>query len=1223
MDRIDSIGRILEDLARTLDSPDLDPDPSRADWSTVDGRVAQARGLVNDRLFLDYATKLDEDEARGTPSGNIRDAAASTVGELVALLAVSRHGDDAKTLLDIAQRLAPKSGAVRDELDAARSHLDDYARLVRARWLLRAQRESEGDKLLRSMMKTVTEPRLKERARVTLDGPRSLNGSVPSLFRINGFGVGLYGSRDPWPDGSYVTTLCLSALFIPVFPLRSYRVKPDERGWVFFARHRLSRFARGVQAVVLGSALAGGAAMGYQSWAASPEHIASVAFDAAQTAERDHHDDQALRAYESLLQTSASRLSSGDLARASEGFARLALRGVHEPLAIADVDHAERVVRRFTSLPVDAKTPRAEGLFTAAVTRWMAQVGAASPAATQATLRLAELGARVAAPGYRAPFDEKRVEMERRIAARFGAAWPLEALPHLIAVGPSAVQETRSLVESVLASPSLALAGFDELRAWQRAVRDERDPALVALSRDVTDRLTRAGELAATPARRQALETGQRPALEAWAQAHPDDQEVVAALATQRRREGANAEALQTITAIGAPGRMTPGVRLAYADLLADTGRVADADEILSRTLETRLPRFQAAQRAWAEAIERVEQALVNTARSGGLPTDVQERMRDKAEAEQRQIFGEWMREMMRNAPELNEPRSAMERVSDVVPTALTLGMIKLRRANEFDGDERRRALGEAERLFLAIRDQAEGTPAFRLGLGQVYHRLGRAAEGDRELNALLSEGDAQQKLSVASVYRDLGVTERARTIVQGVYDASDGDAKGVAAMTMALLSDTLEDEEMWLRRAPATLPRVRIRLREVEARKLLRDGRLAEADRAFSEVAAEYGRDASHDGASANNAAIAEFARFGCTGDIGRVDAGVGLLEQARRHAPESSIVASNLADALLFRGGLRVLSGFARVSVVRPEPPELDGMLDALTSGAQREPTLTALRRDPSMQRGVELLRQAAVLSPERVELYARELDALSRVDDVAGMLGLQGRLQRVERLDTGALMARLRRWQDGLEDGQARQSATSAVARAAHAVTEVERTHDAPTLALALENHARALLNRARVNGSADDARAAADLRRRAASTWDGAADPRSLASALIESAVLSSVASDETLRRARDADWRMYPTDQTLLRLRQSGAEGAAAIARLRARPEVEEALTLLRAASAREPGSSDLILARAFADEALITAAQGAASRDVVRLSLAIEAIIRPTSAARERASAVR
>jgi hypothetical protein len=43
---------------------------------------------------------------------------------------------------------------------------------------------------------------------------------------IQGFGTGLVGRRDFWPDGSYVTTEWIVAMFVPLIPLRSLRIKP-------------------------------------------------------------------------------------------------------------------------------------------------------------------------------------------------------------------------------------------------------------------------------------------------------------------------------------------------------------------------------------------------------------------------------------------------------------------------------------------------------------------------------------------------------------------------------------------------------------------------------------------------------------------------------------------------------------------------------------------------------------------------------------------------------------------------------------------------------------------------------------------------------------------------------------------------------------------------------------------------------------------------------------
>jgi hypothetical protein len=42
---------------------------------------------------------------------------------------------------------------------------------------------------------------------------------------INGFGTTYYGERDYWPDGSYITTEWVVFLYLPLFPIRSFRLR--------------------------------------------------------------------------------------------------------------------------------------------------------------------------------------------------------------------------------------------------------------------------------------------------------------------------------------------------------------------------------------------------------------------------------------------------------------------------------------------------------------------------------------------------------------------------------------------------------------------------------------------------------------------------------------------------------------------------------------------------------------------------------------------------------------------------------------------------------------------------------------------------------------------------------------------------------------------------------------------------------------------------------------
>src|SRR6478672_2321665 len=55
-----------------------------------------------------------------------------------------------------------------------------------------------------------------------------IHGSgAPSLFTLNGFGTKIYGKSDEGSDGTYVTTLFLTALFVPVIPIKQYLVRHE------------------------------------------------------------------------------------------------------------------------------------------------------------------------------------------------------------------------------------------------------------------------------------------------------------------------------------------------------------------------------------------------------------------------------------------------------------------------------------------------------------------------------------------------------------------------------------------------------------------------------------------------------------------------------------------------------------------------------------------------------------------------------------------------------------------------------------------------------------------------------------------------------------------------------------------------------------------------------------------------------------------------------------
>lgn len=124
----------------------------------------------------------------------------------------------------------------------------------------------------------------------------------PSLFRVNGIGVSVYGRRDPDEEtGTYIKTLCICFLFIPLIPLAAYRVADAANGgWYFLGKERLSGFAKKWNLVLLCAALVGGLNLAWAIHTSSPDYRARKELARADQAFKAGHILEAARIYQGI-----------------------------------------------------------------------------------------------------------------------------------------------------------------------------------------------------------------------------------------------------------------------------------------------------------------------------------------------------------------------------------------------------------------------------------------------------------------------------------------------------------------------------------------------------------------------------------------------------------------------------------------------------------------------------------------------------------------------------------------------------------------------------------------------------------------------------------------------------------------------------------------------------------------------------------------------------------
>ena len=1213
---MDFVREILDPLSRRLDDPTLEPDPARTDWSGQRPALEELRGLADNAVAAIRDMGLNKPTGPGSSADDVVAAVqaapllgvvASLVGEVAAVHHAAGDGA-ALTLLDRADSLAPE-GAVRDELRAARVDVGPYTRIVHGRWLQRHGRFDDAEALLRPMLKTVREPGLVAGLRSTLDAPRPIS-SAPALFRLNGFGAGLYGERDNAPDGSYVSTYCISALWIPIFPLSAYRVRrPAHNQYEFFAKVQLSGFAKASRWAIAAAALLAIAGGSVSSYLDSPQRRASIALAEARAAERAGHEEQAATAYHQAAVSYANLVSSSTLEPAVASFVRLASARVPQPATPEAVEPATVLVREYERIPATLRRGRSAKALASSLEKWATQAGGEDPERAAAELRLLDLAQRVAPEGEQARLEARAIGIRRGMALRIAEDFPLEALGQVLAAGDDAetLRAAGTIQRDLARSPSLLSVAEQDARAWLAAVEGDADATDTA--GEVRTALEAIAAAAEDPARQQALESGEERALSALARRDAADQQVATALADALRARGDAAGARALLEGLGPIGRLVPEARRMLASSLVELGRLEDADALLDRVLSVELTPFQEARAALTTATATARELLIQKAERGLLPPEIQRRLTFAQDEGAATIFVEWAGQQLAENADLQRLREAYRRHADVVPTALLSGTVKLRRASDAHGDERDQILADAEHLFLAIQQEAGDDPTYQLGLGQVYHRLGRTEDGERAMQGALDRGDPQLSLAVAHAYRELGLVARAREVATQVHEGATSPTREQAAKVLFLLATQEDERERWLRAADQNEPFIQVSLVQAEAERLYRAGDLAQAERRFADAARRFGRNAAHDPADANNAALAWEGRYLCTGDAADLRKAIDGLESARRTAPDSALVLGNLGRTLSYAATVDVLERWVKTKALRLDRRSAEDLLTALEGGPEREAVLSAIRSSAMHRRALDVLRQQETLAPRSASTWREELGAHERADDTAGLRALSERLASVGALDTTDNDRRAK-WEAGGEDDRFLEDLDSVVRLGERTLTAAEGSRHAPTIAAAA--YLLGILHGARVplSGAVADAERARDLLRRADETWPALGASHALAWSMVTLAELRAAPHSEPLAYLLREEQRHYDAD-VLLHRAAAGPDAADILRALRAEPELAAAAALRRAHPGALPTVSDWVLGRIAGDAELERAGRPALQREDQALTRRIEAALRP------------
>ncbi len=1203
--RLEALVAGLKRLITIVGADDLDPSPLRSDWAAHRERIEAARRLALDEILPVADAALASIEA-ADEAQRLRLGCADVLGDAAGLLYAAREREAATQVLTGAARVGrdTEPGALAAE---GLRDPESFTRLIRAWWLFRHDRRAEARVVAREFAGLTLLPTITASARRITDAREPLK-SAPTLFTLNGCGLGVHGERDLRDDGTHVTTRYAKLLYVPIVPIDAYRVArgEEEGSYYFLQREPLSRAARTWRWLLLASLLTAGIVVAVTRYTGTPDYRLSSAIAAIEREQPGADPEALLARYEAALHDSPEASVDAALP-AIEAIVRLSGAELVEPLTVDQVPRVKRVVRRFEALPRWARGQRGAQPMVARIEALAAQLGEDSEAALDAQIRLLTDARRL----VEGP-DSERIAARQRalrsaLAGRIAAAWPLRAIRIHSADGddPQAVAAAATLIDGLDEGPSQWLELADEIEAWMAAAR--RVGGFETSVQRAGARLAAARAVAADPARATLL-AGDIEALRAALAAAPDDQELAVAVAQRPRAAGDGEGASAALAALGAPGRLVLAAQVTLAGVWAELGRADEAEALLQQVLIDRLPAFEDARAIYVETRGAEIERLIARGRDGDLPPDLVRRLNAAPESEQQAIFGEWLEKRLAEDPRIAPLLAAYTRAAEVVPVALTLGNIQLQRASGLGGPARAAALSAAEHTFLAIQAEAEGVPSYHLGLGEVYHRLGKREEGDREFASLLATEEPGLALQVAGAYRGLGMNERARELSEKLHAGAPSPVREEAAMLRSLLARSVEDGLTWVGRADLGSPFARSHKLSLEAEMSMTRGEWEEADRKLAEILAGHLAEAGTRSSAANNAAVTMLQRYRCTGERGMLEEAVRTLEKSRRLKPDDAIIVSNLAGAVDHLAAVALAATYIDVQRLPLSDDEAKQVLGSLGEGRSRAAVAKRVRLDPQVQRALDLHRQTALLAPRSTAPYETEGEWFDLADNTEALRDLVARAEGVENFDTSDRAAARERRLRGDDDELRQTSLRTLLARLDLRIARLDRRRHGPTLAAATFLRGYYLESQSALDG-VEPALAAAAAYRLAREIWPELGSRVDETRALALAAAHRTAAASPEFAARWSKDLRRIGLTDVLVGLAREPTS-ATAVA-LRATPEFGRALASLRERGDDEAQIVDWAVATIAGDAALVERTREVLTRESRRLLLKLDARLDP------------
>jgi tetratricopeptide (TPR) repeat protein len=435
--------------------------------------------------------------------------------------------------------------------------------------------------------------------------------------------------------------------------------------------------------------------------------------------------------------------------------------------------------------------------------------------------------------------------------------------------------------------------------------------------------------------------------------------------------------------------------------IYAGEGKFDQAEKLLTRYLDERLPLLQSAQQRFLSLFQTGRQRIIDSLNQGNAPGFNYAKFKSAGQAEQGNMVEEYIDARLRSDPAWYTTLTERAAQAPVVTAAIELGIVRLQRAQALaDPAARRKELERAEQAFLKVQSEGGQKDDYRLNLGQVYYWLGKHGEGKKLFDELLKSHNrsAELLLNVAHRLRAVGDWSGARALAEEAYkNAGEHAKKTAAAHLRSLLFTDLDDQLAWLEKSDSNNSEIKASLANGRANKAQLDGKDDEAIRLFREALAIYASMPESPG-SLNNGALVHFELYELTHDREEFLRGTDKLNRAISLLPSNTI--------LLYNGAIRMMTAAAQdllgeaIDLKALKRPASISLVDYLYEDEPgKERFVARLIKHPGYHKAVAYSEKLMLLSPRQPNSYTFLEWLYSWTHDVKGLQSVWKKLQTVE--------------------------------------------------------------------------------------------------------------------------------------------------------------------------------------------------------------------------------